>query len=242
MTPGHLDAYDVFMAVLRANPIVHSFTLFTPQLAPLLLQRAELSKEELEIVQRAKSLKASTLLPFWDALLTISMRAAAPTVGIFRAATYHNAITDNVHTLLTSTLALNELRAIETTLTSDKILAVASKVKCADGTVRHIPQIDFHCSDNPTTRDTVMELLNVLGLRGYLLASGKSFHFYGVDLLAESEFAKFMGRILLFSPIVDRAWIAHQLIEGQTALRLSSRAGYGASPKLVAVAGLPDRS
>ena len=238
LTLGHSDAYDIFMAVLHANPMIKSFTLFTPQLAPLLLQRAELSSEELEIVQQAQSLKASTCLPFWDALMTTSMHVAAPTVGIFRAAMYHNAITDNVKILSTSTLALPQLRAIEATLTPDKILAVASKVKCADGTVRHIPQIDFHCSDTTTTRGIVMELLNVLGLRGNLLASGKSFHFYGVDLLAENEFANFMGRILLFSPIVDRAWIAHQLIEGQTALRLSSRPGYGTSPKLVAVAGL----
>lgn len=242
MTPGHSDAYDVFVAVLRANPTITSFTLFTPRLAPLLLQRAELSSEELEVVQQAQSLKASTSLPFWDAVMAASMHVAVPTVGILRAATYHNAIGDNMQTLSTSALALTQLRAIETSLTSDKVLAVASKVKCADGTIRHIPLIDFHCPDNPITRGLVVELLNVLGLRGYLLASGKSFHFYGVDLFAENEFASFMGRILLFSPIVDRAWIAHQLIEGQAALRLSSRPGYGTSPKLVAVAGLPDRN
>lgn len=226
------------MAVLRANPTIANITLFTPHLAPLLLQRAELTSEELDVVQQALSLKAATSLPFWDAVMTMSMRAAAPTIGIFRAATYHNPIADNLQILPASGLASSQLRAIEATLTPDKILAVASKVECKDGAIRHIPQIDFHCPDTPATRDIVVNLLEVVGHRGYLLASGKSFHFYGVDLLAEDEFSNFMGRILLFSPIVDRAWIAHQLIEGQTALRLSSRSGYGAPPKLVAITGL----
>lgn len=239
LTPDHSDAYDVFMAVLRANPTIASITLFTPQLAPLLLQRAELTSEELEVVKQAQSLKADTCLPFWDAAMTMSMRAAAPAIGILRAATYHNPIADNLQILSASTLASSRLRDIEATLTPNKILAVASKVECTDGAVRHIPQIDFHCPDSTTTRDIVVKLLDVLGQRGYLLASGKSFHFYGVDLLAENEFTNFMGRVLLFSPIVDRAWIAHQLIEGQTALRLSSRPGYGAPPKLVAITGLP---
>jgi hypothetical protein len=56
----------------------------------------------------------------------------------------------------------------------------------------------------------------------------------GWDLLPDESLVRFLGKVLLFAPIVDRAWVAHQLIEGACALRISSRAGYGGPPRLVA--------
>lgn len=32
---------------------------------------------------------------------------------------------------------------------------------------------------------------------------------------------EFLGRALLFTPVVDGRWVAHQMIEGQCALRVS---------------------
>jgi hypothetical protein len=58
---------------------------------------------------------------------------------------------------------------------------------------------------------------------GFLVETDKSYHFYGTKLLEEKELVEFLGRALLFAPIVDRAWISHQLIELCCALRISSR-------------------
>ncbi|WP_186210837.1 hypothetical protein [Burkholderia gladioli] len=239
MIVNQMDAYDILVAVLSANPTVANFKVFTPKLAPLLLQRAHLADDEIELVKEAQSLKLETSLPFWDAVMTTAMRSNTPPTGILQAATYHNPIAENVETLTTRGISAEALRCMEVNLPSDKILAVASRVQCIDGTHRHIPQIDFHCADSAASRALAFSLLETLKIRGYLLSSGKSFHFYGIDLLHENDLAKFLGRVLLFSPIVDRAWIAHQLIEGQSALRLSSRPGYGSRPQLVAEVGGP---
>jgi hypothetical protein len=235
LIPRQADSYNVLEAVVRANPVIATLTTFTPRLAPQLLERGQMTSEDMEIIEAAHVLKANTSLPFWDAVMTTLMRADRPPEKVLTAALYHNPINDGLQTLHVKNVVRSQLLAVEANLPTNSILAVASRVVCTDGVVRHIPQIDFHCPESAATTELVLSVLNALRLRGYLLASGKSFHFYGIELLAENELTRFLGRVLLFSPIVDRAWISHQLIEGQTALRLSSRPGYGAPPKLVSL-------
>lgn len=46
-----------------------------------------------------------------------------------------------------------------------------------------------------------------------LLDSGDSYHACGIALLAGQERPEFLGRSLFFSPIVDSAYVAHQLVQ-----------------------------
>ncbi len=78
-----------------------------------------------------------------------------------------------------------------------------------------------------------MTVLKVLGLSGFVLLSAKSYHFYGGELMEEVDLCRFLGKAFLFTPIVDRAWIAHQLMASACAPRVSQRPQYGA-PKVVA--------
>ena len=81
----------------------------------------------------------------------------------------------------------------------------------------------------------VVSSLKLLKQPGALLSSGKSYHFYGANLLTDEDLRIFLGRALLFAPITDKTWIAHQLIEGSCALRISSRKDYGGPPKIIAI-------
>lgn len=56
-----------------------------------------------------------------------------------------------------------------------------------------------------------------------------------MKILTQPEFEKFLGTALLLAPIVDRAYIAHQLIEGRCALRLTPGGGKSQVPTVVAV-------
>jgi len=110
----------------------------------------------------------------------------------------------------------------------------SSAVALSSGPSMHIPLIDFHCPfgrENEELSACASKLLDPKG--GYLLSSGQSYHFYGKSLLNEDELPAFLGRALLLSPIVDRSWVAHQLIEGACGLRISARLPNGDVPRLV---------
>ncbi len=103
------------------------------------------------------------------------------------------------------------------------ILVVSSDVKLLGRGRAHIPMVDFHCPATAENRELAIRACSLIDRAGgYLLESGHSYHFYGKSLLKPDEFPAFLGRMLLLSPIVDRAWIAHQLIEGACPLRISA--------------------
>lgn len=54
-----------------------------------------------------------------------------------------------------------------------------------------------------------------------MLETDRSYHFYGAELQTVSEQTAFLARALFYSPIVDRAWIAHQLIDKRSNLRIA---------------------
>jgi hypothetical protein len=72
-----------------------------------------------------------------------------------------------------------------------------------------------------------------LGLHGYIAHSGKSYHFYGSDLMEGDHLMRMLAKALLFAPIVDRAWVAHQLVEKACGLRISPGKTYTQSPVVI---------
>jgi len=135
----------------------------------------------------------------------------------------------------------DHLRLCDVSLDSNRMLALQSRVLLRDGNSRHIPMLDFHVPASDRSLRSVMTVLKVLRLSGFVLLSGKSYHFYGDELMEEGELCRFLGKALLFTPIVDRAWIAHQLMASACALRVSQRPQYGA-PKVVARVEIPTQS
>jgi hypothetical protein len=64
---------------------------------------------------------------------------------------------------------------------------------------------------------------------GWILNSGKSYHFIGGSLIDEKSMSRFLSTALLYVPFTDKNWIAHQIFEGASALRLfdNPRTGNG---------------
>jgi hypothetical protein len=103
------------------------------------------------------------------------------------------------------------------------MLVLSSSVRLFGPSQAHIPMIDFRCPATTKNRELAIRACRLLDRAGgYLLESGHSYHFYGKSLLTPNELLALLGRMLLLSPIIDRAWIAHQLIEGACGLRISS--------------------
>lgn len=96
----------------------------------------------------------------------------------------------------------------------------------ADGSVCHIPMIDFHIPASETNLRVVCDVCEALGLNnGYLLESGVSYHFVGANPVSEEELMRILIDALLFCPIVDGAWICHQLKERSCSLRIDKKNG-----------------
>lgn len=123
-------------------------------------------------------------------------------------------------------------------------LCLISKVKLKDGTYKHIPMIDFVISSKDKNNlSKVKKFLKFMGEKmGVILDSGKSYHYYGFNLLTEDEWNIFMSKCILLDKdkewknMVDVRHIAgHRRIEKYSLLRLNSFNGIKPfEPKVVA--------
>lgn len=116
------------------------------------------------------------------------------------------------------------------------VLALNSLVTRANGSVAHIPMIDFRCAPSDEFLTIVRHALGQVGQkRGVLLNSGRSFHFYGLELLDTDDWRGFLGRCLLLAPLVDVRYVAHRLIDGYCRLRISASEKKPTIPVVVGV-------
>jgi hypothetical protein len=105
-------------------------------------------------------------------------------------------------------------------------LAINSKLIMNDGTSKHIPLLDFKLSSNNKSHDNLVKAcICILGLKGYILNSGRSYHFIGSQLVCESELLDLLAKFALLSPISDKAWVSHQIIERSASLRITVKNG-----------------
>ncbi len=85
-------------------------------------------------------------------------------------------------------------------------LALCSVCKDTSSNTLHIPMMDFRIESGKDDGqpNLLKEALKKLGqTNGVLLDSGKSYHYYGFQLLAEHEWRRFMAISLLLEPLVD---------------------------------------
>jgi hypothetical protein len=229
-----MDAAAAIVDIVASHPEIRHIAVIEIIIPPLLQERVAPAPEEATLLEVGLKLRDETDMPFWDALLLSSFRAKSPPTGLLNASSFHNPSAQGITLLDRSDINVHRLRELGQDLAPHRILAVSSEVELNDGSLRHIPLLDFHCPSSPRHLALVRAVLLQLNAGdGFLLESGKSYHFYGVGLLTQDELFHFLGRALLFSPIVDRAWIAHQLIESRCALRISARGGTGGPPQVV---------
>ena len=102
------------------------------------------------------------------------------------------------------------------------VLALCSRCTLRNRRTVHIPLMDFRV---PPGREALASLKRVLGtmnVHGAILESGRSYHFYGFDLVDPDQWLQFMARCLLLVPLTDTRYIGHRLLEGTGVLRLTT--------------------
>lgn len=127
------------------------------------------------------------------------------------------------------------LRQIARSWDENKLVGACSAVKLADGQSAHIPMMDFSCAPSNQNLGLLVRLITDLRQgRGYILMSGRSYHYYGFRLLSEAEWKIFLGKCLLMSGFADDRYVGHQLVDGHCVLRVSSGRSKGNLPIVVA--------
>jgi len=112
-------------------------------------------------------------------------------------------------------------------------LSFSSRIELAERGTKQLPLLDFHCPESAENDRLVTEVCKQLYRHTTLVfTSGESYHALGLDPLDERGFQDFLTRSLLFAPIVDARYVAHQLLEGACALRLSNSADKPNHPRL----------
>jgi hypothetical protein len=144
----------------------------------------------------------------------------------------HDPKGNEIETILVCDLP-ERLNHIISSLPNHRALGINSRCNLRDGSVRHIPMIDFKLTPSCDSLKSITQDLKrigqnlkeigleQIGQRGVILETGASYHFYGFDLLKKKHWIKFMGSCLLFSSS-DSRWIGHSLLLGNAVLRISA--------------------
>jgi hypothetical protein len=208
---------------------------------PLLQARFNLTGPERTVYERALELRRRTGLSFWDAVL-LELPFVPDAVRLLDAALMHVSLHGDERTLSWSEISSGGLERAcsEFSQEGDASLTLLSEVVCHDGSLGHLPMLDFHAFKSPANQLLVEAAATRLFPDGsILLDSGESYHAYGTRIISREDFRRFLGNAMLLTPIVDRPYVAHQLIEGRCALRLTQGGGKSQVPIVVAV--LPER-
>lgn len=120
------------------------------------------------------------------------------------------------------------------------VISVSSKVLHKDGAFSHLPMMNLHPDDALDYSDVISIVEAVTeGMPGYLLRSGRHYHFYGISLLSGEEWMRFLSQFCMPTIIVSPRYIGHCLYRGYTALRLTADTQY--KPLIPTVCGSTGR-
>jgi hypothetical protein len=170
----------------------------------------------------AANLQGDVPMPLWEAVLRrILEHPEWLESSLLSVAGVHDRLPDVRSDLPRTVVLRGALASAAAECRDNQIVVLTSELEMTDGSVAHIPMLDFACPDSEQNLRVVERVLAELGEPGAILASGSSFHFYGSQPLTEPERIRFLARALLFAPIVDSRWVAHDLLERASSLRIS---------------------
>jgi hypothetical protein len=231
------DSVDVITGLIRTFPAIDFVTLAELTVPTAAKNKVIAHNSALKTLNdEALDLRRKYYIPFWMAIASVAQSHGMSLPSeLLRAAAFHQPMTGvDVEHVPASSITADYLRARSVGLHPGRILTFSSHVILRNQAVAHIPMLDFRISASRTNLTTALATLSELGHDGIILDSGQSYHFYGLTLLSSEELRTFLGKALLFTPVIDYRWIAHQLIEGACALRLSPGANNQKTPTAVA--------
>jgi hypothetical protein len=105
---------------------------------------------------------------------------------------------------------------------SSQVVSFASKIRLP-GELRHLSMMNLHVPTNSSVENVTKAVTAVRpeDELGFLLASGRFFHYYGTSLIPESKWHTYLAAWLMPDSLVSPRYIGHSLLQSYSALRLS---------------------
>jgi hypothetical protein len=224
---------EILTSLVSENETISALFIFAYRHPPLLQQRVTLTADENAIIEKAKALRCSSQLPFWEALMLSCFGEARDFTRLLREATFHQSPADSLHRISREEVLAGRLAELVDDQPAGYHLSFSSRIELVGEGVKQLPLLDFHCPESTENDRLVSDVCYQL-YRGMTLvfSSGESYHALGVGPVDEHGFRDFLTRSLLFAPIVDARYVAHQLLEGACALRLSNSVDKPNRPRL----------
>jgi len=218
--------------ILRKLEGVASIELRSVPAAPSLQDRARIAGDT--SLDAAKALSHDEGIPFWHSVFRLGAQSSR---GVSDEIVHGALFSQESHHVDFVQVDQDFKNRLETAISqkpAERMLLLASTVQLHDGSVAHLPLLDFSVKQRwDGAQLTAERVALALGIPGVLIASGRSFHFVGEVALSWDSYADYLHRALLLTPLVDERWIAHQLRVQQATLRLSPNAD-GIWPTVVA--------
>ncbi len=226
--PGTL-ALELVLSLPKVNSLISTLQFKTYSPLPILEERLVSSKDEaveriLEEASNLRTIASKNLFPYWESVL-IAALATDKNEMFVREAAKHDPNNEAIERfeLSVNDLVDGALQGRIEALSENEVIALCSTCTLVDGSTRHIPMMDYRILPDSKSVCVVKEALNAIDrTNGVILKSGRSYHFYGFDLLRQNDWIKFLARSLLLAPLTDSRYIAHRLLEGAGALRITS--------------------
>ena len=216
-----MNTLDVISSLAETLHDVCSFTFHEFPGQVLVQDRcAPWQERDRKMFERALELK-KTGVQFWDGIMLSTFGNADYSEELLRQALHHNGHPE------TTVVPKETFEAwIEERGNCIDRLAFCSKVFTVSGEERHLPMLDFNIPVSDINEEVAVSVCRILELgEGWLLDSGESYHFIGEKPLKYTELEQKLYKALMFTPIIDKAWIVHQLIERSCSLRIGHKRG-----------------
>lgn len=218
------DFVDVLIGMLSQISGLRSIRLASVDRAPRLQRRVETDSSTDLLIAQAREIALHDGAPFWHALFRLGgeLPSGVPASVVAAAAFHQDVVSEPDDHLQVAEGFANQLRRRLEQGDEKTMVMLTSELGMSDGSVRHLPMLDFSVKEvRRGAEASVRRIIEELGEPGLLVASGRSFHFFGARALTESSFREFLARALLFTPLTDERWIAHQLVGDMASLRIS---------------------
>lgn len=222
-----MNSLELILKIAQTSPTISCFSFhkFPKQ---QLVQESDISWSENEQFMFEKALEVKkTGLPFWDGIMLSAFNNPNYSEKLLEKALRHNS-----HLRLTYVPKEKLASWIEDQAQDIDRYAFCSKVVMTNEEEWHLPLLDFHIPVSETNVRIVESVCRILGLlKGWILNSGESYHFIGEIPMSYHDLEQMLYRALMFTPIIDKAWISHQLREKSCSLRIGKKNGI--TPKIV---------
>jgi hypothetical protein len=233
--PIGTSAPSVFIALVKSHPEIGKVFFGAPRINSGLRERVGYPSAAWDYAEQA--LKRYRDLPLQaqvKCLLSTPETGSEIPEALLEAMPFHQGITETRFAVKVETLTLEVVRELIERAPPGSLFSMCSQVELRNGSIRHIPMMDFLSPKSQQSRDVVCRVAARFGAGGgIVLESNRSYHYYGFELLSERGLMRFLANALLFAPVVDQAWIAHQLIDRCCALRIGPGRSGSAAPTVI---------